>query len=177
MAETTITTTGITTTTSTTTTITITITTPTSTETPTPAPAEAPVTGTLPAPAPAEAPVTGTLPAPEETGAIAPATALQKMQDSYEKAVEYCINLDIEEFASLIMWAKHRHNRFPAYAVELRDVVNADDVYKGAIVRICEPLGEEVVRKAIKLVDTKKILDLSEYLKYVKTIVEEWGDI
>ena len=163
MAETTITTTGITTTTSTTTTITITITTPTSTETPTPAPAEAPVTGTLPA--------------PEETGAIAPATALQKMQDSYEKAVEYCINLDIEEFASLIMWAKHRHNRFPAYAVELRDVVNADDVYKGAIVRICEPLGEEVVRKAIKLVDTKKILDLSEYLKYVKTIVEEWGDI
>jgi hypothetical protein len=75
------------------------------------------------------------------------------------------------------MWAQHRNNKFPAYAVELRDVINADDVYKDAICRICEPLGKEVTRKAIKLVDTKKILDLAEYLKHIKVIVDEWGEV
>lgn len=164
MAKVTITT-GITIATAETTT---TITTTTTTIT-TEAPAETAITE-----APTEVETTGTLPAPE-TGAIAP--ALQKMQDSHEKAVEYCINLDAEEFASLIMWAQHHKNKFPAYAVELRDVVNADDVYKDAIIRICTPLGEEVVRKAIKLVDTKKILDLAEYLEHIKFIVEEWGEV
>lgn len=189
MAKTTITTGTTITTAETTTTITTTITitteaptpaTETPAEVPTPAtetPAEAPTPATGALPTPTEIATTTEVPAAETATAIAPATALKEMQDAHEAAVEYCVELEVEEFAELIRWAQHFDNSFPFYAVQLKDVVNADDVYKDAIVRICEPLGEEVVRKAIKLVDAKKILDLAEYLKYVKTIVEEWGDI
>jgi ethanolamine ammonia-lyase large subunit len=122
----------------------------------------------------AKAPATTTT----STEAPAEATALQKMQAEHEKAVEIFCELEPEEMCELIMWAQNRHNKFPAYSTkELRDVVNADDVYKDGVTRICAPLGEEVVRKAIKLVDAKKLLDLSEYLKHVKVIVEEWGEV
>lgn len=167
MTETT-TTTG---TTTTTTTITITITTEAPAETTT---TEAPATGAI-------APTIGTLPAPAE---VAPTpvetptdTTAQEMTAAHESAVKFCVELEAEEFAEHIRYAQHFGNKFPRYVKELRDVVNADDVYKDAVVRICSPLGEEVIRKAIKLVDSKKILDLSEYLKYVKIIVEEWGEV
>lgn len=161
MAETTKTITG---------TITFTIT----TEAPTPVPAE---TTTV-----TETTTTGTLPAPAE---VAPAevtpvetiTELQKMQDAYNAAVDFCVELDAEEFCELIRWAKAHHNKFPTYVVELKGMINADDIYKDAIRKICTPLGEKVCAIAFDLVDAKKILELSEYLKYIKTIVEEWGDI
>ena len=61
---------------------------------------------------------------------------------AFDKAVNYLIGLDGEQFYELVEYARDHDNFFPSFVNELREVVNADDVYASAVIRMTRHLGE-----------------------------------
>lgn len=75
-----------------------------------------------------------------------------KVDNSYfESAVDFLCRCSAEDFLELVSYAKKHNNTFFRCVKELSDVVNADDCYCTAIIKLSRHLGEEVEKKAFEL--------------------------
>lgn len=64
--------------------------------------------------------------------------------NSFDEAVDFLTAGDPESFLNVARYAKTHHNKFPKMIRELSGVVNADDAYCSAIIKLARPLGKEV---------------------------------
>lgn len=81
---------------------------------------------------------------------------------SFDKAVDFLAHCKGEDFLELVRYAKNHNNTFWHCVSEVADVVNADDAYCSALIKLARPLGEAVERKAFELFSVVDESDLCE---------------
>ena len=69
----------------------------------------------------------------------------------FDKAVDFLCRCSGEDFLELVKYAEKHDNTFWHCVSEVADVVNADDAYCSAIIKLSRPLGESVEKKAFEL--------------------------
>lgn len=83
----------------------------------------------------------------------------------FDKAVDFLTRCSGEDFLELVKYAKKHNNTFWHCVSEVADVVNADDAYCSAIIKLARPLGESVEKAAFKLFDEAIEKDEYDFIK------------
>ena len=78
-------------------------------------------------------------------------TAYKVDNNYFNSAVDFLCRCSAEDFLELVKYAKKHNNTFFHCVKEVADVVNADDFYCTAIIKLTRHLGETVEKKAFKL--------------------------
>ncbi len=71
--------------------------------------------------------------------------------NTFDTAVDFLANCSGEDFIELVNYAKAHGNKFFHCVKEVADVINADDAYCSAIIKLARHLGKDVENKAFKL--------------------------
>lgn len=90
----------------------------------------------------------------EKQNELAEAAAEQEQDEyvhSFDEAVDFLCRCSAEDFLELVKYSKKHDNTFFRCVKELTDVVNADDCYCTALIKMTRHLGEEVEKKAFEL--------------------------
>ena len=77
--------------------------------------------------------------------------AEEEYHNNFDKAVDFLTHCKGEDFAELVTWAKAHNNKFWHCVPEVANVINADDAYCSAIIKLARHLGKDVENKAFKL--------------------------
>lgn len=96
-----------------------------------------------------------------------------KFDNSYfDKAVDFLTKCSGEDFVELVRYARAHGNTFFRCVKELADVVNADDCYCTAIIKMTRHLGDAVERKAFTLLSEaeKDEYDFVKFWEALQTI-------
>lgn len=96
-----------------------------------------------------------------------------KFDNSYfDKAVDFLTRCSGEDFVELVRYARAHGNTFFRCVKELADVVNADDCYCTAIIKMTRHLGDAVERKAFTLLSEaeKDEYDFVKFWEALQTI-------
>ncbi len=98
--------------------------------------------------------------------------ASHKVDNSeFDSAVEFLCRCDGKDFLELVRYALVHHNKFFRCVSELAGIVNADDAYCSALIKLSRHLGVE--KAAFKLFDeaiNKDEYDFLEFWKALQTI-------
>lgn len=69
----------------------------------------------------------------------------------FDNPVDFLTRCSGEDFLELVHYAKSHNNTFFHCVKELDDVVNADDCYCTALIKLARPLGKTVEKRAFEL--------------------------
>ena len=101
-------------------------------------------------------------------------TSMYKVDNSgFDSAVDFLCRCSGEDFLELVKYAKKHNNTFWHCVSEVADVINADDAYCSAIIKLSRSLGESVEKKAFELFNEaieKDEYDFIEFWKALQTI-------
>jgi hypothetical protein len=101
-------------------------------------------------------------------------TSMYKVDNSgFDSAVDFLCRCSGEDFLELVKYAKKHNNTFWHCVSEVADVINADDAYCSAIIKLSRSLGESVENKAFELFNEaieKDEYDFIEFWKALQTI-------
>ena len=89
-------------------------------------------------------------------------TEQDEYKNNFDKAVDFLAHCKGEDFLELVRYAKAHGNRFFNCVKEVANIVNADDAYCSALIRLSRPLGEVVERKTFELFSVVDESDLCE---------------
>ena len=93
--------------------------------------------------------------------------AAYKVDNSdFNKAVNFLTRCSAEDFLELVKYAKKHNNTFWHCVSEVRDVVNADDAYCSAIIKLTRHLGESVEKKAFELFNEAVEKDEYDFIQF-----------
>jgi len=101
-------------------------------------------------------------------------TAAYKVDNSsFDEVVEYLTHLKGEDFLKFVYYAKTHDNNFPRYIDVFANIINADDAYCTAIIKLTRHLGEAVEKRAFELFDAAaddKIYEANVFFNFWKAL-------
>lgn len=92
---------------------------------------------------------------------------------SFDKVVEYLTHLKGEDFLKFVYYAKTHDNNFPRYIDVFANIINADDAYCSAIIKLTRHLDEAVEKRAFELFDAAadgKIYEANDFFNFWKAL-------
>ena len=112
-----------------------------------------------------------------ETAAETATTKYAVDNTAFDTTVDELIKLPASEFMELVGYAKRHGNKFPAYS-KFDKVVNADDAYCSALIKLTRSWSKEVENKAFEIFGTcasEKVIKMITILQAASTAVRDSG--